>query len=85
MKLTLVGHEDLYAVEQLQLSLFPEGTGGEAVSALHRGKTWLTATARITLDGRTATASRRIRAAEETVRSRLKRARAALKIQLDEM
>ena len=70
MKLTLVGHEDLYAVEQLQLSLFPEGTGGEAVSTLHRGKTWLTATAKITLDGRTATASRRIRAAEETVRSR---------------
>ena len=70
MKLTLVGHEDLYAVEQLQLSLFPEGTGGEAVSTLHRGNTWLTATAKITLDGRTATASRRIRAAEETVRSR---------------
>ena len=70
MKLTLIGHEDLYAVEQLQLSLFPEGTGGEAVSQLHRGKTWLTATAKITLDGRTATASRRIRADRETVRSR---------------
>ena len=70
MKLTLQGHEDLYAVEQLQLALFPEDTVGEATSALHRGKTWLTASARITVDGRTATASRRIRAAEETVRSR---------------
>ena len=70
MKLTLVGHEDLYAVEQLQLALFPDGIQGEAVSALHRGNTWLTATARITVDGRTATASRRIKVAEETVRDR---------------
>ena len=70
MKLTLQGHEDLYAVEQLQLALFPDDAQGEAVSALHRGKQWLTATARITLDGRTATASRRVRASEETVRSR---------------
>ena len=70
MKLTLIGHEDLYAVEQLQLSLFPDNAEGEAVSALHRGNTWLTATAKITYLGRTATASRRIRAAEETVRAR---------------
>ena len=70
MKLTLQGHEDLYAVEQLQLALFPEDTVGEATSALHRGKTWLTASTHITVDGRPATASRRIRAAEETVRSR---------------
>lgn len=26
MKLTLHGHDDRYAVEQLQLSLFPDGT-----------------------------------------------------------
>ena len=70
MKLKLIGHEDLYAVEQLQLSLFPEGTEGEAVSALHRGNTWLTATAKITVDGRTASASRRVKAADETVRGR---------------
>ena len=31
MNLTLIGHDDRYAVEQLQMSLFPEGTGGEAV------------------------------------------------------
>ena len=36
MKLTLLGHDDRYAVEQLQMALFPEGTEGEAVSALHR-------------------------------------------------
>ena len=70
MKLTLIGHDDRYAVEQLQLSLFPDNGGGEAVSALHRGKTWLTATAKITLNGITAAASRRIKAADETVRLR---------------
>ena len=70
MKLTLLGHEDRYAVEQLQMALFPEGTEGEAVSVLHRGEVWLTATAKITIDGKTASASRRIRAAEETVRLR---------------
>ena len=70
MKLTLIGHEDRYAVEQLQLSLFPEGTEGEAISSLHRGKTWLTATAKITINGKTAKASRRIKAAEESVRLR---------------
>ena len=70
MNLTLIGHDDRYAVEQLQMSLFPEGTGGEAVSTLHRGKTWLTATAKITLEGKTVTASRRLKAADETVRLR---------------
>ena len=70
MNLTLIGHDDRYAVEQLQMSLFPEGTVGEAVSTLHRGKTWLTATAKITLEGKTATASRRLKTADETVRLR---------------
>ena len=70
MKLTLIGHEDLYAVEQLQLALFPEHTEGVAISKLNRGKTWLTATAKITLAGKTATAVRRLSASEETVRSR---------------
>ena len=70
MKLTLIGHEDRYAVEQLQMSLFSLLAQGEAVSSLHRGKIWLTAVTRITIDGRTATASRRLRAAEETVRLR---------------
>ena len=70
MKLTLIGHDDRYAVEQLQMALFPEGTDGEAVSTLHRGNVWLTATAKITIDGKTTTASRRILAAEETVRLR---------------
>ena len=70
MKLTLSGHDDRYAVEQLQLSLFPEGTEGAAISSLHRGKTWLTATAKITINGKTAKASRRMKAAEESVRLR---------------
>ena len=70
MKLTLIGHDDRYAVEQLQMALFPEGTEGEALSTLHRSPTWLTATAKITVDGKTVTASRRLKAAEETVRLR---------------
>ena len=70
MKLTLIGHDDRYAVEQLQMALFPEGTEGDAVSTLHRGNTWLTAATKITVDGKTVTAVRRLKAAEETVRLR---------------
>ena len=70
MKLTLIGHDDRYAVEQLQMALFPEGADVEAVSTLHRGEIWLTATTKITRDGITATATRRIKAADETVRLR---------------
>jgi len=70
MKLTLIGHDDRYAVEQLQMALFPEGTEGEAVSTLHRSKIWLTATTKITANDKTVTASRRIKAADETVRLR---------------
>ena len=70
MKLTLQGHEDLYAVEQLQLALFPDNAEGEAVSSLHRGSIWLTATAKITYQGNTATSQRRIKATDETVRNR---------------
>ena len=70
MKLTLTGHDDRYAVEQLQMALFPEGTEGEALSALHRGPVWLTASTKITLNGKTVTASRRLKASDETVRLR---------------
>ena len=70
MKLTLHGHDDRYAVEQLQMALFPEGTDGEAVSTLHRGNTYLTAVTKITLNGKTAAASRRLKAADESVRLR---------------
>ena len=64
MKLTLQGHDDLYAVEQLQMALFADDAQLQAVSSLHRGKTWLTASTKITLDGKTATASRRIKAVD---------------------
>lgn len=70
MKLTLIGHEDRYAVEQLLFSLFGDDPEGEAVSTLHRGNTWLTASAKITLNGKTVTRSRRIPASQETVRLR---------------
>ena len=70
MKLTLLGHDDRYAVEQLQMALFGSDEDGQAVSALHRGNIWLTATAKITLGGKTATASKRLKVADETVRLR---------------
>ena len=70
MKLTLIGHDDLYAVEQLQLALFPADSDGCAVSALHRNGTWITAVTKITYNGQTARSSRRFRAADETVRLR---------------
>ena len=70
MKLTLLGHDDRYAVEQLQMALFGPDAAGEATSSLHRGAKWLTAATTITLDGRTVRASRRIPATEETVRLR---------------
>ena len=70
MNLTLIGHDDRYAVEQLQLALFPEGTEGEAVSSLHRGGLWLTATTKITINGKTAIGIRRMKVAEESVRER---------------
>ena len=38
MKLTLQGHSELYAVEQLMMQLFPEEAEGEAVSTLSPGK-----------------------------------------------
>ncbi len=73
MKLYLRGHEDRYAIEQLQLALFPDEpmepvdapfVGDGAVSALSVGAQWLTATARITLQGKTATAMRRMKLAD---------------------
>ena len=65
MKLTLIGHDDLYAVEQLQLSLFKDSQEGEAVSRLSRGRVYLTASTKITLNGRTVSASRRLKATED--------------------
>ena len=70
MNLTLSGHDDRYAVEQLQMALFPEGVEGTAHCALHRGITWLTAVTKITIGGRTATGTRRLKTADETVRLR---------------
>ena len=79
MKLLLRGHDDRYAVEQLQLALFPEEpmepvtepfSGDGAVSSLHTGAVWLTATAEITLHGKTGRACRRLRAAEADVPAR---------------
>ena len=70
MNLTLIGHDDRYAVEQLQMALFSTSAEGEAVSRLCRGKTWLTAVTTVTVAGKTSRAVRRLKAAEETVRLR---------------
>ena len=50
MKLTFIGHDERYAIEQLQMSLFPQYIHediGEAVTKFSRGKKWLTATTTI--------------------------------------
>ena len=79
MKLYLKGHTELYAVQQLHMQLFPGESadaveapfdGDGAVSALHTGEIWLTATAKITLNGKTVYASRRMRKTQEDVPSR---------------
>ena len=73
MKLTFIGHDDRYAIEQLQMSLFPEyihAEIGEALSKLSRGEKWLTATTTIIINGKKSSASKKLLAAEESVRLR---------------
>ena len=67
MELTILGHDDLYAVEQLQMALFSVDAPGQATSALHRGNTWLTAVTTIHINGQRSRAVRRLRADQETV------------------
>ena len=79
MKLLLIGHEDRYAVEQLQLALFPlepmepmtaEFEGDGAVSRLIREGDSLIARTSICLDGVTRTAVVEMPACDETVSDR---------------
>ena len=70
MNLTLCGHDDRYAIEQLQMSLFGDTWDGNTVSTLHRGKTWLTAVTVIENAGKVSRGIRRLRAGAETVRLR---------------
>ena len=73
MILELIGHEDRYAIEQLQMALFPKGAEmdtAKAESYLHRSATWLTAVTKITVGGVTTNGICRLRASEETVRLR---------------
>ncbi|MBO5318012.1 MAG: coproporphyrinogen dehydrogenase HemZ [Oscillospiraceae bacterium] len=75
MKLTLLGHEELYAIEQLQMALFPAATiadQGQAVSRLYRGDKWLTAVTTIELEGKTTRGVKRLAADKETVSARRK-------------
>ena len=87
MKLYLRGHDCRYAMEQLQLSLFPgepssvaepgeQPAPGEdlAVSQLSAGRQWLTAVTTITLRGQTHRVARRIPLTDdERLRRRLQR------------
>ena len=70
MELQLVGHDDRYAVEQLQMALFSTRSDTRAVSTLHRGKKWLTAVTAITAGDITTKGVRRCLAEKETVRAR---------------
>jgi len=69
MNLTIVGHEDLYAVEQLLMSLFSQ-QDITVFSRLSRGKQWLTAITEIEIGGKKTRATRRLRSDEESVRLR---------------
>ena len=69
MNLTIHGHEDRYAVEQLLMSLFSQQEIA-ATSRLCRGKIWLTAITEIEKDGKKTRSARRLKAAEESVRLR---------------
>ncbi len=69
MNLTIIGHDDRYAVEQLLMSLFPQQEI-TAHSRLRRGNVWLTAITEIEIMGKKTRAARRLRADRETVRLR---------------
>ena len=70
MNLSLSGHEDRYAVEQLLLSLFPEDTEVTAQSALKREGGEIIVTSTVQVNGVTAVNTSRMREADETVRLR---------------
>ena len=75
MKLCIIGHTDRYALEQLQLCLFPEEpmefcerpfVGDGAVSKLSYGQKYMTATAKIMINGQTTRAMQRLLLERET-------------------
>ena len=70
LTLELRGHEDRYAVEQLCLALFDHDAQGQVISALHRGKTYISAVTTITIGEKTSRTVRRLKAGDETVRLR---------------
>ena len=70
MNLTLSGHDDRYAVEQLLLSLFPEDAEVTAVSELTREGGEIIVTSSVQANGVSAANTSRMREADETVRLR---------------
>ena len=70
MNLTLSGHDDRYAVEQLLLSLFPEDAEVTAVSELTREGGEIIVTSAVQANGVSAGNTSRMREAGETVRLR---------------
>ena len=70
MNLTLSGHDDRYAVEQLLLSLFPEDAEVTAVSELTRESGEITVSSTVRANGVSAANTSRMREADETVRLR---------------
>lgn len=69
MNLTICGHDDRYAVEQLLMSLFSQQEITVS-SRLCRGAKWLTAITEIEKDGKKTRCARRLKAERETVRLR---------------
>ena len=69
MNLSISGHDDRYAVEQLLMSLFSQ-EDITVTSRLSRGNIWLTATTKIVYNGKATHCARRLKAEQETVRLR---------------
>lgn len=75
MKLHLIGHTNRYAIEQISLALFPEDkieytqspfVGDGIISTLTEGRTYLTATAKITRNGKVAHGTARCKISDAT-------------------
>ncbi len=69
MKLQLIGHNSLYPVEQLQMSLFGADAEGEALSAVYRGEDTITFFTRITVGDKVTCGNRRLPVAEDTTQN----------------
>ena len=70
IEVILQGHDERYPVEQLAMSLFGVTGNVQVVSRLSVGKQYVTASTKVTAQGKTTRASKRLAVEKETVRLR---------------